>query len=130
MQLGWQHDGIVCFILSGKQGCFSTSNPPRDWMQQNLRTLGLRALHKICLPGTHDAGMGEITHTDIVPEDLIATFTQTQSLKILGRLQMGQDTLTYALISLAVLTGLIITRVTMVLEVKRCRRSSMTSILY
>ncbi len=89
IRLGWQHDGIICFILSGKEGSFSSSNPPRDWMQENLRTLGSRPLHKICLPGTHDSGMGEITHTDIVPKDIIADFTQTQSLKILGQLHMG-----------------------------------------
>ncbi|KAJ9607686.1 hypothetical protein H2200_007764 [Cladophialophora chaetospira] len=89
LQLGWQHDGVVCFILSGKEDCFSSSNPPRDWMQQNLQKLGPRPLHKICLPGTHDAGMGKITHADIIPKDIIADFTQTQSLKIAGQLQMG-----------------------------------------
>ena len=49
IQLGWRHDGVVCFILSGKEGKFSSSNPPRDWMHQNLRTLGARPLHKICV---------------------------------------------------------------------------------
>lgn len=89
IQLGWQQDGIVCFILSGKEGVFSSSNPPRDWMQQNLRTLGSRPLHMVCMPGTHDAGMGEITHVDVIPKDIMADFTQTQSLKILGQLEMG-----------------------------------------
>ena len=89
IRLGWQHDGVVCFILSGKEGSFSSSNPPRDWMQQNLHTLGARPLHKICLPGTHDAGMGKITHSDIVPKHIIADFTQTQSLKVAGQLHMG-----------------------------------------
>lgn len=58
-------------------------------MQQNLRTLGSRPLHKICMPGTHDAGMGDITHVDVIPKDIMAAFTQTQSLKILGQLNMG-----------------------------------------
>lgn len=58
-------------------------------MQQNLRTLGSRPLHKICFPGTHDAGMGEITHVDIIPKDIMADFAQTQSLKILGQMEMG-----------------------------------------
>jgi hypothetical protein len=87
--LGWQHDGIVCFVLSGKKGTFSSSNPPRDWMQQNLGTLGSRPLYQICMPGTHDAGMGDITHVDVIPKDIMAAFTQTQSLTILGQLQMG-----------------------------------------
>lgn len=62
---------------------------PRDWMQSNLKTLGHRPLHKICMPGTHDAGMGEITHTGGVPKDIMAEFTQTQSFKILGQLDNG-----------------------------------------
>ncbi|KIX04927.1 uncharacterized protein Z518_05798 [Rhinocladiella mackenziei CBS 650.93] len=89
IQLGWRHDGVVSFILSGKEGSFSSSNPPHDWMQQNLRTLGPRPLHKICMPGTHDAGMGEITHTDVIPADIMADFAQTQSLTIIGQLEMG-----------------------------------------
>ncbi|KAK7903360.1 hypothetical protein LTR67_001379 [Exophiala xenobiotica] len=89
IQLGWQHDGAIHFVLSGKQGCFSSSNPPRDWMQQNLRTLGGRPLHKICMLGTHDAGMGILSHTDVIPKDIMALFTQTQSLKVLGQLEMG-----------------------------------------
>jgi hypothetical protein len=39
--------------------------------------------------GTHDAGMGILSHTDVIPKDIMALFTQTQSLKVLGQLEMG-----------------------------------------
>lgn len=89
LPLGWQHDGTIYFVLSGVEGQYSSSNPPRDWMQQNLSKLGERALHKICMPGTHEAGMGILSHSEALPKDLMAHFTQTQSLKILGQLEMG-----------------------------------------
>ncbi|MCJ1389914.1 hypothetical protein MMC18_002771 [Xylographa bjoerkii] len=44
IDLGWSQDGIQYFVLSGKDGNFSSSGLPSDWMQQNLRTLGARTL--------------------------------------------------------------------------------------
>jgi hypothetical protein len=58
-------------------------------MHQNLRTLGKRPLSQICMPGTHDAGMGKITWADNIPEPIISFFTQTQSYTIGGQLQFG-----------------------------------------
>jgi hypothetical protein len=55
--LGWKHDGIVEWFLSGKVGHFSSSNPPASWMQANLSMIGDRALRHLCMPGSHDAGM-------------------------------------------------------------------------
>lgn len=89
INLGWEHDGIKYFIMSGKQGAFSSSNPPSDWMHQNIKTLGPRTLSHICMPGTHDAGMGEITWSDNIPTTIIDVFTQTQSRKIFDQLQYG-----------------------------------------
>ncbi|KIW13011.1 hypothetical protein PV08_08198 [Exophiala spinifera] len=89
LPLGWQQDGMVYFVLSGLEGQYSSSNPPRDWMQRNLPKLGERPLHKICMPGTHEAGMGILSRCEALPKDLMARFAQTQSLKILGQLEMG-----------------------------------------
>ncbi|KAJ9636640.1 hypothetical protein H2204_005240 [Knufia peltigerae] len=89
LPLGWQQDGTIYFVLSGVEGQYSSSNPPRDWMQQNLSKLGSRPLHKICMPGTHEAGMGILSRSEALPRDIMAHFAQTQSLKILGQLEMG-----------------------------------------
>ncbi|GJE88633.1 PLC-like phosphodiesterase [Phanerochaete sordida] len=60
IKLGWKHDGDVVFILSGREGHFSSTNPPSDWMQQNLATLGARPLRHLCIPGSHDSGMSTV----------------------------------------------------------------------
>lgn len=89
IDLGWQHDGAVYFVLSGQQGSFSSSNPPIDWMHQNMNTLGSKTLSQVCMPGSHDAGMGEITWSDHFPTEIIELFTQTQSRTIFSQLQCG-----------------------------------------
>ena len=89
LNLGWVHDGVVYFVLSGKDGTFNSSNPPVDWMQKSLRTLGKRPLSQICMPGTHDAGMGKITWADHIPDFIIDKFTQTQSYEISYQLHYG-----------------------------------------
>jgi hypothetical protein len=55
--LGWKHDGVVAWFLSGKVGQFSSSNPPASWMQANLSMIGDRALRHLCIPGSHESGM-------------------------------------------------------------------------
>ncbi|KAF3912555.1 hypothetical protein ABW20_dc0110531 [Dactylellina cionopaga] len=87
--MGWNHNGETYFILSGKQGSFSTIHPPSDWMQRNLGTLGNRPLHKISMPGSHDAGMSTITWADGIPREIIGPFTLTQARDIRGQLELG-----------------------------------------
>ncbi|KAF3920246.1 hypothetical protein AA313_de0207645 [Arthrobotrys entomopaga] len=87
--MGWNHNGETYFILSGKQGSFSTINPPIDWMQRNLSTLGNRPLHKIAMVGSHDAGMSTITWADHIPDEVIGPFTLTQARDIGGQLNLG-----------------------------------------
>ena len=87
-ELGWRHDGIVSFVLSGKQGSFHSTNPPVDWMQRNRTTLGNRPLSQICILGTHDAGMSVVSQS-AVPGGLINDYVLTQSSSILGQLIYG-----------------------------------------
>lgn len=61
IDLGWSHDGKTPFILSGTADNFSSSNPPSNWMQANLITLGPRPIRHLCIPGSHDAGMSVLT---------------------------------------------------------------------
>jgi len=57
-----------------------------DWMQRNLAVFGEMALHDMCIPGSHDAGMSSV-HDGTAA----ATWkdTQTQSLGIRGQLEFG-----------------------------------------
>lgn len=86
INLGFIHNGAVNFILSGSSGNFKSSNVPVSWMQNNISTLGSRPLHKICMPGTHNAGMSKKTGGTAFPS---ANNTLCQSLSILGQLFAG-----------------------------------------
>lgn len=57
-----------------------------SWMSDNLSTLGNKTLRQLCLPGTHDAGMGTF-----VPGTAFAApcNTVTQTSLLLGQLQLG-----------------------------------------
>ncbi|KAF9815981.1 hypothetical protein IEO21_04308 [Rhodonia placenta] len=59
--LGWKHNGVIPFILSGSEGGFSSSNPPSAWMQSNIARLGPHPLRHLCIPGSHDSGMYRLT---------------------------------------------------------------------
>lgn len=76
IKLGWKHDGDVVFILSGREGHFSSTNPPSDWMSRNLPTLGSRPLRHICMPGSHDSGMSLVDgKTPLANENNVLTQT-------------------------------------------------------
>ncbi|KAI0696458.1 PLC-like phosphodiesterase [Cytidiella melzeri] len=86
INLGWTDNGVTPFILSGTLDKLSSSNPPSDWMQQNLSTLGHRQLRHLCMPGSHDSGMSIITgHTGFA--DPAITLTQTNDIG--GQLALG-----------------------------------------
>lgn len=62
INLGFEHDGGVSFILAGDGGMpYVSSNPPAAWMQATLFTIGSRTLRQIAIPASHDAGMSGIT---------------------------------------------------------------------
>lgn len=84
--LGWDHNGNMPFILSGNEGGFSSNNPPVAWMQDNIGKLGPRTLRQLTIPGSHDAGMYELTGGTAFAND---ANTQTQTLSIGGQLTLG-----------------------------------------
>lgn len=84
--LGWNHEGDVVFILSGKDEHFSSTNPPTDWMQRNLATLGDRPIRHICIPGSHDSGMSIVDgKTPLANESNVIT----QSVSVGTQLSLG-----------------------------------------
>lgn len=86
IDLGWNHDGFMSFVLAGVQGSFITNTPPPAWMQASLGTIGQRTLRQLCIPGSHDAGMSTFSGGTA---GAFACNTQTQTQGILGQLQTG-----------------------------------------
>ena len=56
------------------------------WMTANWNMLSDKALSSICMPGTHDAGMGTITYSTAGSD---ACNTQTQKYRVLDQLNQG-----------------------------------------
>ncbi|PSR92365.1 hypothetical protein PHLCEN_2v4723 [Hermanssonia centrifuga] len=87
INLGWVHDGNTVFILSGTAGNYHSINPPSNWMQNSLPTIGNRLLRHISIPGSHDAGMSFINGSTFFGSDDEHVLTQT--LSIGGQLARG-----------------------------------------
>ncbi|MBC8951084.1 hypothetical protein [Xenorhabdus sp. TS4] len=87
LKLGWNHDGIVNFLLSGREGEYTASNLDAfSWMNDNISLLGNKKLRNICMAGSHDAGMSiRNSGTPFAFE----CNTLTQSCDILGQLNLG-----------------------------------------
>jgi len=86
VRLGWVHDGDVDFHLYGEGGWLGQGFRADRWMSGNLALLGPRPLRRICMPGSHDAGMSRRTGgTPLGTEH--ATLTQT--LDIGGQFDCG-----------------------------------------
>lgn len=86
ISLGWEKSGYVNWILSGSNGQYSSSNPPPNWMAQNLATLGSKSLAQITIPGSHDSGMGVFQQGTPFST---ASNTQTQRLTLDDQLRAG-----------------------------------------
>ena len=86
INLEWNHDGFVNFILAGGPGSLTSSNPPSGWMQENLGLLGSQSLRHLCIPGSHDSGMSTFTSGTAFGT---ANNTQAQTLDVSGQLQLG-----------------------------------------
>ncbi len=86
IDIGFEHDRARNFILSGTKERYSSSNPPSDWMHQNLDTLGGRKLRHICMPGTHNSGMSVLRDATIgsIPRNTVA-----QLLNVHDQLEAG-----------------------------------------
>ncbi len=89
INLGFANDAETPFIFSGElQESFESTNPPENWMHQNLPSIGCQPLTRLCMPASHDAGMSIIngktsravtdentlTHFDDVAAQLSAGF--------------------------------------------------------
>ncbi|KAI0342816.1 PLC-like phosphodiesterase [Trametopsis cervina] len=86
LDLGWNHDSITPFILSGTDGYFSSTNTPPNWMQANLPSFGNRTIRHLCIPGSHDSGMSNITGKTAFVD---AGDVLTQSKNIGAQLSLG-----------------------------------------
>jgi hypothetical protein len=89
VDLGFRHDAAVNWIMSKDEAgkWWSNSGTYEDWMQQSMGSLANRTLKHICMPGSHDAGMGP----PFKPGTFGAHFanTQTQYLDFYGQLMAG-----------------------------------------
>ena len=87
IKLGWVHDGIVNFILTGTEGNYTGSNlNSSSWMKDNIALLGNKPLKDICITGSHDSGMSVYTSGTAFSHDCN---TLTQSKNIQGQLSAG-----------------------------------------
>ena len=58
IDLGFVDKGEEVFIFSGSQkASFESTQPPDDWMHQNLDSIGCLPLKRICMPASHNSGM-------------------------------------------------------------------------
>jgi hypothetical protein len=88
IDLGFRHNAAVNWIMSTDEAgnWWSNSGSYADWMQQSMGSLANRTLKHICMPGSHDAGMGTFS-----PGTIGAHFanTQTQYLDFYQQLMAG-----------------------------------------
>ncbi|KAH6980238.1 PLC-like phosphodiesterase [Fusarium venenatum] len=92
LALGFVHNGSNPFVLTGTVNNMLSGFAPTDWMHQNLATLGGLPLKQICMPGSHDAGMG-VLNPDGAAQDASAALgggmIQTQPTTIYQQLVNG-----------------------------------------
>ncbi|THG95538.1 hypothetical protein EW026_g6132 [Hermanssonia centrifuga] len=86
VDLGWVHDGNTVFVLSGVPGHFNTINPPTNWMQLSLATVGNKPLRQLVIPGSHDSGMSFVDGSTFLSS---ADHVLTQTLSVGGQLANG-----------------------------------------
>jgi hypothetical protein len=85
IDLGFQKDGGVSFILSGSGPSFVSSNPPTGWMQKSLPSIGSKYLREIAMPASHNSGMSKLNyHYGGVEHN-----TLTQSLGVYNQAENG-----------------------------------------
>ncbi len=87
INLGWNHDGYVDFILSGKAGNYTSTNlNAADWMSDNLNLLGAKKMNEFCITGSHDSGMSVYTSGTAFSAECN---TLTQSNNIQKQMELG-----------------------------------------
>ncbi|KAH7106736.1 PLC-like phosphodiesterase [Auriculariales sp. MPI-PUGE-AT-0066] len=86
ISLGWKHDGVVNWVLSGADNRFTSSRPPANWMEANMGDIGGLTIRQLSVPGSHDAGMSRITGGTAFGRDCNSL---TQTANIAGQLAAG-----------------------------------------
>jgi hypothetical protein len=87
IDLSFTDETITPFILSGQtKAALESTNPPIDWMNQNLPSIGCLPLNRICMPASHNAGMSVLNGRagPATPENTLCHYTD-----ILGQLRAG-----------------------------------------
>lgn len=90
IDLNWTPDSYAgsVFMLAGMtdDAILTSADMPSDWMHQNLASLGCQPLRRLCMPGSHDTGMSELTGGTLLvtQED-----TLTQWVNIADQLDAG-----------------------------------------
>ncbi|ETN46071.1 uncharacterized protein HMPREF1541_00255 [Cyphellophora europaea CBS 101466] len=85
--LQWSKDAPNPYVFSGQQqASFASTNPPSDWMHQNLPSIGCQTLSRLCLPASHNSGMSSLNG-----KTAFATNENTlcQNTDLLGQLSAG-----------------------------------------
>ena len=87
IDLGFWAFNDEAFILSGSDSnSFSSTNPPENWMHQNLPAIGCQPLRHLCMPASHDAGMSQLNGNTLLAN---GQDTLTQYSDISGQLAAG-----------------------------------------
>lgn len=87
IDLSFADETINPFIFSGNtKATFESSNPPRDWMNQNKASIGCLPLNRVSMPASHNAGMSVLNGKSgpATPENTLCHYTD-----ILGQLNAG-----------------------------------------
>lgn len=64
-------DPAVPAVQNAARGNDKKALNPETWMQETWALIGERKLTQVCMPGSHDSGMGVITHVLAPSEDLV-----------------------------------------------------------
>lgn len=82
----YRRPGGVGFVLAGKEGHFTSIDPPLDWMQSQLPEIGKLPLRHIIMPRSHHSGMWKAEHRVNFAQP---RNTKTQSLRLYDQLGEG-----------------------------------------
>ncbi|KUJ12043.1 PLC-like phosphodiesterase [Mollisia scopiformis] len=86
IDLGFDHDGSVLFVMSGNGiEPYVTSQPPKNWTQHQLPLISTKELREISMPRSHNAGMNYVSYAYLGN----AHNTQCQTYQIYHQLQFG-----------------------------------------
>ena len=86
IDLGWNHDGTMIFVLAGRADehsndeFLSTGSDMSNWMKSQMGIIGDMTLRQLCMGGAHDAGMS-VSHSPTAFASSSLVLTQTKSIR-------------------------------------------------